>query len=270
MNRGRLRYGFSTLGCPQASWEEILGLAAEGGFEGVELRMLAGEMNLAAALENRFGNPEQLADEVKRAGIEILALDSSQCLLADEGWTEVRELARWADRLGVPWIRIFDGCDGEDGLFGPEQRKKSVDRLADWNARKDRFGISCDVMIETHSSLTRVEDCRLLAEDLADRGLTLNLLWDVFHTWKKGARDLGDTWSALKPWTRHIHLKDGSEDGSRLTLPGEGGVPMVALLENLRTETSIPPVSLEWEAHWDKTLPPLEEAIRSGRRHGWW
>lgn len=263
----RLNFGFSTLGCPQASWEEIGEISVRHGLPGIELRILSGRQDLAAALEQAFGNPQNMAAEVKAAGAKIVAVNSSLNILGGEGWDEVADLARWADVLQVPWIRVFDG--GEKGQFGAGTRRSFVSRMEEWTEFRKRLGVKTDIMVETHTSLTKTEDCVALAQDLREVGLPLNLLWDVFHTWKMGARDLRQTWATLKPWVRHIHVKDGLAD-DHLTLPGKGVVPVKELLRLLEEDGFEGPVHLEWEAYWNRALPSIEEAIVSGRRADWW
>src|SRR5215472_5116504 len=72
-----LPIGFSTLGCPSWDWTRILDFAQQNGFASVELRGLAGTMDLPA-------RPEY---EIQRGG--------------------ARRFGDLASRLGAPYVRVF-------------------------------------------------------------------------------------------------------------------------------------------------------------------
>lgn len=265
-----LSFSFSTLGWPQATWTEAAALARYWGFAGVELRALHGRLNLPSALSEEFQTPQNMAALVAKSGVRVTAMNSSLKLLdpTPADWEEITQLAAWADALGVPYLRVFDGPEKEDG-------PTLLDGIARWSTLRRQRDFRCDLMIETHSSLLDARQCQSLGQELEAAGFSLNLLWDSFHTWKHHGAQPAEDWEILKPWVRHIHLKDGVSapevpSGLRYELPGEGDFPARPLLEALRRDRFTGPVSLEWERLWHPELPRLEEALTSGRRHGWW
>lgn len=48
-----MKLGFSTLGCPSYSVDQVIELAVRSGYDGVELRFLRGEVNLPAREPSR-------------------------------------------------------------------------------------------------------------------------------------------------------------------------------------------------------------------------
>lgn len=268
-----LLHSFSTLGCPKATWAEAAGLAKSYGFGGIELRALRGRIDLPRVLEEEFQTPENMAGICGNSGIRAVALDSSLSLFGgrEEQWLEVAELAVWADASGIPFLRVFDGgkvgegCSAEAG----EVLRRGLEK---WSAlRRDR-NFKCDLMIETHGVLANSEDCVRFAERCGGR---LHLLWDVCHTWHFGGTPPLEDWKVLRPWVRHIHVKDAVRDASarsglRHVLPGTGEIPVRPLLEELAGTGFGGPVSLEWELFWNPGMESLEEALEAGRIHHWW
>ncbi len=258
------------MGCPEASWLEMAELAQAYGFYGIELRSLRGKLDLLTALDEAFGSPEVMRDSVEQLGVAVVGLNSGLSLLSqrDEDLQAVQGLATWADRVGVPYIRVFDG-----GHDGEGEAIEVLGEALDWwdRLKRDRQ-VQCDLIVETHGYLTDSEKVMQLAEL---RGGSLNLLWDSCHTWRMTGRSPLQDWPFLQPYVRHIHIKDAVMDtsakkGFRYTLPGLGEVPVLELLKALRRDEFQGPVSLEWEKLWHAELPSLTEAMRSGVVAGWW
>jgi sugar phosphate isomerase/epimerase len=271
-----LFFAFSTLGCHQAGWEEAAALAKAHGFPGLELRALKGGVDLAAKLEETFGTPAAMQEAVAASGLRVASLDSSLRLLGpqEEHQREVAALASWADGLGVPYLRVFDGGAFGEGRY-PGIRAALRQALGAWEELRRKEGFRCGLMIETHWALTDPEACARLGEESEAEGGTLNLLWDSCHTWNHAGAGLVEAWERLKPWVRHVHIKDAVRDpsspkGIRYVLPGAGELSMPALLDALERDGFAGPVSLEWERMWNPELPPLDEALRAGARAGWW
>lgn len=248
-------------------------MARVHGFAGLELRALRGRVDLPAALLEEFGSPEVFARTVKEAGLRVPSLDSSLRLhdAGDAQRIELEVLAEWADAAGIPYLRVFDG--GETGAGSrPEVRTKILREWNAWQHLRERRGFACDVMVETHWALVDPKAALQLGEESGGR---LRLLWDIGHTSIHSGLSLTDTWALLRELVCHIHLKDLAPDaatprGWRDVLPGTGKLAVPALLDELSREGFAGAVSLEWEKFWHRDLPPLEEALLSGRRHGWW
>jgi sugar phosphate isomerase/epimerase len=268
-----LSWTFSTLGCPAASLSEAAGIAKRFGFHGLELRALHGRIDLAQVLADYYGSPDQLVRAVAASGVPVVAMDTSLRLIGgrDDHRRETVALGKWADALEVPYLRVFDGGTDRQGCE-TEARRMIADGLKWWEKMRREEGICCRLMVETHWALIRVEDIVPLADECEGN---LNLLWDVFHTWRGSGHAPADDWQELKPWVRHIHVKDAIRDptaknGMQHCLPGRGDIPLFELLLLLEKVGFKGPVSLEWERRWNPAAPPLEVAIESGRSGGWW
>jgi sugar phosphate isomerase/epimerase len=259
---------FSTLGCAELSLEETLALAAKHRLPAVELRALAGTVELPAHLAKTYGTPAALAARLAGQPVRIQSLDTSFKLIGGTAADREKllEFVPWAEALGVPRLRVFDGGFKLDAA----ELAQAVATLGWWRELRRAQGWRTDLMIETHDSLVTTAAIRRLLAAAPDAAI----LWDTHHTWKKGGEDPVATWRAIRASVVHMHVKDSVSRPSAkhpftYVLPGDGEFPIAPLLAVLRAEYA-GPVSLEWERLWHPYLPPLDEALAVAVRRGWW
>lgn len=259
---------FSTLGTPELGLDETLALAARHGLTGVEIRALAGTIDLPAHFAANYGTPGKLAARLRSSPVKILALDTSLKLAgSSEADRECfLEFLPWAEALGVPRLRAFDG--GHDASI--ETHRAMAGTVEWWRASRARNGWKTDLMIETHDALFSGEAIKHFLKLAPGTGI----LWDTHNTWRASGEDPLVTWRAIQPHVVHMHVKDsvsipGGKHPYTYRLPGEGEFPMAALRELIRDEFD-GPVSLEWERLWHPELAPLEDALNAAKRSGWW
>jgi sugar phosphate isomerase/epimerase len=259
---------FSTLGCPGLDLAGVFSLARAHGIRAVELRALGGTLELPLYFIGRGDEPAALAAAAAEAGVRIAALGTSLRLIGgtDLDRRKFLEYVPWAEALGVPLLRVFDGTPSADGA----DMERAVAAVGWWRALRAERGWRTDIMVETHDSFLGGVAIRRFAE--ASPGT--RILWDSHHTWRRGGEDPAQTWREIGPHVAHIHVKDSvgrSVPGLAPTyvLPGTGEFPMASLRSAL-AGTFAGPVSLEWERQWHPGLPPLGEALASASRTGWW
>jgi hypothetical protein len=259
---------FSTLGCPDLTLEAAATLARAQGVAAIELRTLAGTMDLPAYLAATYGTPEKLAARWVTAGVAIAGLGTT---LKVAGGTAADRAAflqfiPWAEALGVPWLRVFDGGKHADAA----ELAEAAATVRWWRELRAKNAWKTDIAVETHDSLlTGAAVRRFLA---AAPGTAIR--WDTHHTWKKGGEDPVATWGAIKEAVRSLDVKDSvgrpsAKHAWTYVLPGDGEFPMAPLREILRAEYT-GPMCLEWEKLWHPELPPLAEALGAARQRGWW
>lgn len=259
---------FSTLGCGDLDLDGVIGLARAHGIPAVELRVLGGSLDLPAYFSGRGDSAATLSSKVRDCGVRVLALATSLRLLdgSDADVEKFLEFAPWADALGAPWLRVFDG--GVDANGAELGRAASI--LSRWREHRAARGWRTDIMVETHDALRGADAIGRFTRALPGT----KILWDTYHTWSKGGENPADTWPAIRPSVAHIHVKDSriaNDEGrkSGYVLPGTGDFPMAALRQALGTRYT-GAVSLEWERQWHPELPPLDEALRSASSRSWW
>jgi sugar phosphate isomerase/epimerase len=249
---------FSTLGCPELDLAGVLALA----------RSLGGSLDLPAYLSGRGDSPAELARAAAEAGVRIAAFGTSLRLIGgtDEDRGKFLDYVPWAEAMGVPMLRVFDGKPPADGA----EVERAAEAAAWWRALRAERGWRTDIMVETHDSLLTAGAIRSFAQ--AAPGTAI--LWDSHHTWRRGGEDPALTWRTIAPHVAHIHVKDsvgGPVPGAppRYVLPGTGEFPMA----NLRAALAggfTGPFSLEWEKQWHPELPPLGDALSAAAETGWW
>jgi sugar phosphate isomerase/epimerase len=264
-----LKSGFSTLGCPDFTLEEAFALARKYKVNGIELRSLEGVVDLPALLKKRYGTPERMAEKITSSELAITSLDTSFKLIgstpADR--TAFLDYVPWAEALGISRLRVFDG--GKNGDAGELKEADATARW--WTKLRHNRGWQVDLMVETHDTFVTTP----LIKTLVAAAPSCALLWDAHHTWRKGGEDPIATWSEIKEYVCHIHVKDSlSKPSARhaftYVLPGAGDFPIAPLVKRLLEDRFEGTVCLEWERLWHPYLPPLEDALRaSSEAEGW-
>jgi sugar phosphate isomerase/epimerase len=260
---------FSSLGCPEVSFDAAWGLAERHAVDAIELRSLAGTVDLAAAFAAEFGTPERLHGRLQRSSVRLVALDASLKLVGgnEPDRQQLLELGRWAEGAGVPWLRVFDGGKAMDAA----ELSAARETLAWWEQQRARRGWRVDLMVETHDALFTEGTLRRFVREFP----RVALLWDAHHTWRKGGEDPLVTWAAIRERVVHVHIKDSIPVPSArhpftYVMPGEGGFPWLRLRGELERTGFAGPVSLEWEKLWHPYLPSLDAALARMVEQGWW
>ena len=229
-----LRIAFSTLACPDWSWDDILRFGSEYGYDGVEVRLIQREVNLLSRQE--FA-PPQLSSrrrELARANFQVCGLASSVHL--DDGDAALRaeqvriggEYLALAESLGAGFIRVFGDLLPPNSE--PERREQTLQGIADGlQALGDLAGPrNLMVLIETHGDFSASPP----VVDLIRRvdHPQVGVLWDTHHPWRFHGEDIAATWETLKPWTRHTHWKDSVQVRGQAVKPASQAADEAAAL----------------------------------------
>ena len=261
------RRAFSTLGCPDLSLDEVLALAARYGIDAVELRALEGTTDLPAHFE-KIGLERLRAAQASTPGVQLLILSTSLKLVgpSQEERANFLAFARWAEALGIPWLRVFDGMDASPG-----SQRHAAETVRWWREARKENNWKVDILVETHDGLVTGESIRSFCAEAAG----VRLLWDAHATWRATGIGPRVLWPSIAEHVSHIHVKDSvSRPNGKFAftyvLPGTGEFPMRPLLAALAHDRYSHAVSLEWERQWHPELPPLEGALDSAASRRWW
>lgn len=257
---------FSTLGCAGLCLAESARLGKTHGMSGIELRGIAGETDARKipdlAAENA-ADSRALLDEV---GIVPVVLGTS-CKFHDPGkrraaLDEGVASAKAAAGLGIPFIRVFGNDAKPDVATATRSVIEGIGELC--AAAGDVI-----VLLEVHGDFNRSEALMPVIGAL-DRGGVRNfgLIWDVAHSDRAYGSEWQRFYNDIAPWVRHVHIKDhvriaaGSGTRSfRLTMPGDGEIPIRDIVRRLALDGYSGYFSLEWERMWHPELPPIENAL---------
>ncbi len=257
----RMKLAFSTLGVPALPIEQVVRLAAEHGFHGVEIRANAEEpvhTGLSAAERSA------VVAEFEKSGVEILTVAAYAKVAApgdDEPvLTDLRANLALAADLGAPFVRVFPG-GGE--LPAAEADLYAARRLAAVAPDAARLGVK--VLLETHDSHpTGADAARIMG--LVGHG-SVGVIWDVMHTWRGGEQP-SETYPVLAPHLGYVQVKDiaSAEDTTPLPL-GEGVLPLAETVEVLSRGDWDGWLCWEYEKRWYPQVADLPELLSPARQH---
>ena len=269
---------FSTLACPEWNMSQIIAMAADAGYDGIELRFVEGQdalWKLAAFFGAQLAvTRRELADH----GLKISCVDTS-CRFhspnSGEREAAVAEGERMSDlaaELGAPGIRVF-GDTIQTGADRDSTRNwiaDSLRNLAEKTAQK-----SVQVWLETHGDFVSAAEATAILSQCVSS--CIGAVWDPVNSLvstgelpSQGALGLGST-------IRHIHVKDflHCKDGVQYVLTGEGVFPWADLRHALKQLHYEHFLSFEWEKKWHPELqdaaiavPHFARWFRQGFVHG--
>ncbi len=249
-----MKFAFSTLGCPAWEWLEILATAKDLGYQGVEIRGIGKELY---APRISYFQPAQLdATQAKLAqlGLTIPCLTSACFLFDKENQEEQlrtgREYIDLAHQLHTPYVRVMGDANPEPGEeIDVAFVCDNLAELADYAQDKD-----VTVLLESNGVFA---DSSLLREvmELLNRP-QVGVLWDVHHPYRFCLEPVKETYAALQPYLRYLHMKDSvmTANGVEYRMMGRGDVPNKEVLRLLAADHFEGFVSLEWTKRWNKEL----------------
>lgn len=253
-----MKIAFATLGCPDWTLERIAADARAMGYDGVELRGVAGE---------HVGPDEPAAERRRiralfaRQGVAIACLSGyTHFATADEtqyaaSLETAGKLIGLAQELGCPVVRIFAGeLKDLDRAAGLRRVAQALQLLAGQAAAR-QVGLA----LETHDAWCLG---RHLAEVLAAvPDPALGICWDAANSFLQ--EPLETTAAALKGRIKHVHLKDLISERGRISacLPGKGLVDLRRVLRILQAGNYQGYLSFEWEKKWEPHIEAPEIAL---------
>ena len=252
---------FSTLGCVDKYLGEVIALAERFSLSGVELRGLGGEIANGKIPALAAENASSTKALFTRHGIAPVVLGTSCAFHTDEKRARAIEEGRAAidiaESLGIPYVRVFGNSLTVD-------RDACYDRVISGIGELCRYaeGKGVTVLLEVHGDFVTAERLRPITDALG-ASPAFGLIWDVAHSHKATGADFLPFYRAMRPYIRHVHLKDLRDCDKALVLPGEGDIPLREIVRTMEKDGYTGYFSLEWEKHWHPELPPIEEALAS-------
>jgi sugar phosphate isomerase/epimerase len=256
-----LRTAFSTLAFPEATLATATSLGHSWGYDGVELRLIDGELidpSMSA------GARAEVRKTAASAGLPIVAVDSSIRLTDDDPGPELRRFLELASDWESPLVRVFGGALPDplaDGGSARRARLAAAARVLEAAVpAAERLGVA--IGVETHDAFSASS---VVAELLAlVESPSVGAVWDSHHPYRMGERP-PEIYANLGPRLLLAQVKDARRapersDGWQLVLLGEGEVPVREMLDLLVADYA-GWISVEWEKRWHPEIEEPEVAL---------
>lgn len=242
---------FSTIGCPDWRFADIVSAAKDLGYSAIEIRGIEGEIYAPAIKEltDDFPRTKELLD---RTGIRIAMLTSGAALadhsVKGKSVDEAKAYIDLAAKVGAEFVRVmstdkpyFDGGD-------IELCKKQFEEVVKY---ADGSGVT--PLMETNGLFI---DTALLSRFLEEVGGCGGALWDVHHPYRFNDESVDTTIANLGSKIKYVHLKDSVIEKGKVSyrMMGYGDVPVKEAVAALRYNEYPAYYTLEWVKRWNKEL----------------
>ncbi len=293
ISRGQPLLAFSTLGCPDWSFDEVVARGVEYGYDGVEIRLIERETDLLKRPEFRAPQLAVRKRQLADAGFRVCGLSSSVRFEETDAATRETQLAAGraycdlAREFGVSFVRVFG-----DKLTAERDEASQLEWIASGLQQLGEYAatVGIDILIETHGDFCRSDKMAALMSLVTCPAV--GVLWDTHHPWRFHNETIADSWAALKKWTRHTHWKDSvtrppqveaispeaaaqiaeaaklahatntGHQHADYALFGGGEFPARECLQRLLADGYSGWFSLEWEKMWHPQIEVPEVAVR--------
>lgn len=236
-----MKLAFSTRGWSAYSWDELVDLAVEMEFSGIEVC----DAQADDALVGRggpFDSPMQRATarSLHSKGLDIPIFDTFIDISDGEDHTEqLRELIDIAYGTGAQCVGVKAHYDNEKAVYD------TLAALVDYAAEHKVV-----IVLETTGIYADTERLTAMLDNFASDWV--GALWDVHHPVRDFEEKPAITIKNLGAYVRHVHMRDSNKEGYNLV--GEGDLPIDDVMRALASVNYDGYISLECEPTWIEGL----------------
>ena len=256
---------FSTLGCPDWTFDQIISFAVKHGYKGIEVRGLQRQMDLTKCVE--FSTDEARKNTLalmKNNGLQFVGLGSSANMHfgggpeRDKNIDEAKRFIDLAQQINCPYVRVFPNNFPKDGDKSETIQFiiKNLLELGDYAKNRN-----VTVLMETHGDVVKIDDLEKIMQSAEHPNV--GLVWDVTNMWIATKESPKQAWKKLKKYIRHTHIKDAKLVAGKInyTLLGQGDVPIIEAINLLSNSSYKGFYSFEWEKMWHPEIAEPEIAL---------
>lgn len=260
----QLKLAFSTLGCPDWTFSQVLDFAKRHDYAGIELRGIQRQMDLPKCIE--FSTAEkrkETAGLMKDKGLQFVDLGSSANLHQTDAaevkknMDEARNFIDLAKDISCPYVRVFPN------KIPKEQKDSTIQLIAERLHQLGEYATGKNVMVlmETHGDAVWSDDIVRIME-LANHA-QVGLVWDVCNMWTITKEAPAEVYKKLHKYIHHTHIKDARLENSavKYVLLGKGEVPVFEAIDLLSKGGYKGYYGFEWEKLWHPEIDEPELAL---------
>jgi len=260
-----MKIAFSTLACPNSSWQDIYSMAKDIGFDGIEIRGIGsvlfavrdaftddgGAIGISGADDSGVS---VTAEKLKSLGLEIPCFSSDCCLKYKDKQNENKELLtryiKLAAAFKTPFVRVL--ADRDVHPDGEVDDDYVAARLRELDPLAKEYGVT--LLVETNGVYADTKRLTKLLENAACDHV--GVLWDMHHPYRVAGESPETTVQNLGAYIKYVHIKDSVMENGKISyrLMGEGDLPLDEMLLALSSVNYDGYISLEWVKRWAADL----------------
>ena len=246
---------YSTLCCPEWTWNEVLATARDVGYQGVEVRGIGREVYGPRIHEFAPGRLAATRAQMASLNLALPVLDTDSILhlpqYRDRTLREVEEYLAVAVGLGASYLRILGDLPvPEPGAPVDDAHVVAVAKELAPMAEKAGVGL----LLETQGAFCDTLRLRRLLDAIASPAVAA--LWDIHHPYRWAGEDPAQTARNLGPYIKHCHIKDSVMVAGKpkYTMLGQGDLPVKQALAALADIGFDGFYCMEWVRRWDLSM----------------
>lgn len=225
-----MKFAFMSFSTPQLTLDEMLLLAGQLGYDGIEPRT-ASKHRHGIELEATADERRAVRDAARMSGVALCCVATS-CVYADpetrpQMIDDTRRYIDLAADVGSYRIRVFGGK-----IPAGIGREQAIDEVSAALAQVAEHAAARNVYVcmETHDDWCDPVHVAEVMKRVNSTHVAVN--WDIMHPVRVAKVNMDHAFETLKPWIRHLHVHDGEMEGA-LTPIGKGVVDHRRALELL-------------------------------------
>lgn len=256
---------FSTLGCPDWDFTQVVNFAAANGYSGIELRGIKRQIDLLQS--PAFNSADAIKTSMqllKEKKLRIVDLGSSAAMHhakkeeRNKNLDDAKRYIDLAEKLDCPYVRVFPNDLPKDDTRNAvmELIINGLQQLGDYAK-----GSKVTVLMESHGDVVRTADLQKIMDAVANEHV--GLVWDITNMWTITKEAPADVYAQLKSYIRHTHIKDAKLTGDKIdyVLLGKGDTPIFDAIDILYKDGYKGYYSFEWEKLWHPEIAEPEIAL---------
>ena len=230
-----MKTAFSTLACPGYDFQDIYTMAADLGFDGIEVRGLGLDLFDRRTMPFAKENIPATAAKLRSLGLKISCFSSgvvlSDASRREENLVEAKEYIRAAAALGTTFIRVLGEATPEPVLEIDDD--ELVLQLNELIPFAEQAGVT--ILVETNGAFC--DTARLASVLNRCRSEYVGALWDIHHPYRYLGESPEKTVQNLGRYIRYVHVKDSVSENGVISyrLMGEGDMPLDDIMNALRS-----------------------------------
>ncbi|HEY3322019.1 MAG TPA: sugar phosphate isomerase/epimerase family protein [Planctomycetota bacterium] len=259
-----MKLSFTTLGCPDWSWEQIAQNAKAYGYDGIELRTKEDKNHFYP--DAPLDLAKQCGKVFRDAGVPVMSI-MGYCTFAfadkakiAENQALMRKLLAIAEAMGAKYVRTFGGGISKDANKDEITAKvaSAIKPLADEAAKR---GVK--IGLETHDDWCSGDRVMQIVNTVSNPA-GFGIVYDILNAYETGIEPWDVTYDKVRKHICYCHLKDGyrGPDGKiTYVMVGAGDLPLEKILGRFKKDKFDSFFSFEWEKKWHPELEPPERAF---------